>query len=56
MMLGKKPFFGEQIQRLGEIAAAGDVEAGEGAAPRASGVFDDYVARLLRGLSTARDR
>ena len=25
MMLGRKPFFGAEIQQLGEMAAAGDV-------------------------------
>src|SRR3984885_3154872 len=47
MMLGRKPFFGEQIRQIGELAAAGDV------APEASGgeqsvdIADDYLARLL---------
>ena len=29
MMLGRKPFFGAQIQRIGEMTAGGDVVAEE---------------------------
>ncbi len=47
MMLGKASFFGADIRRLGEIAAAGDFETGEGAIADRP-VFDDYVARLLQ--------
>jgi phosphomannomutase len=59
MMIGKKPFFGEQIQALGKLAAAGDFEAGAGAAEDAP-VFDAYIDRLLRdwkggGLNAAWD-
>ncbi|MFN3233706.1 MAG: phosphoglucomutase/phosphomannomutase PgmG [Alphaproteobacteria bacterium] len=46
MMLGKKPFFGEQIQGLGRCAASGDFETGTGSATSAP-VFDAYVDRLL---------
>ena len=53
MMLGTSAFFGEQIKRLGEIAAAGDVEAGEGSA-REVRVFDAYVERLLRDYHGTR--
>ncbi|ONG50795.1 phosphomannomutase [Pseudoroseomonas deserti] len=48
MMLGKKPFFGQQIQEIGRMAEAGDV------VPEASGsatkvdVADAYLARLLK--------
>ncbi len=47
MMIGKKPFFGEQILGLGRIAAAGDYESGAGSAEDAP-VFDAYIDRLLR--------
>ncbi len=50
LMVGKKPFFGEDIQRLGAIAAEGSFARrgsakGEGASSHED-VFDDYVARL----------
>jgi len=46
MMRGKKAFFGEDIRRLGEIAAAGDFADGTGAVTQVA-VFDDYVDRLV---------
>jgi len=45
MMLGKKPFFGADIKKLGEMAAAGDVESGEGRLTGAPS-FGRYVDRL----------
>jgi len=53
MMLGKKPFFGADIQRLGEIAAAGSFPAGTGKAEEHS-VFAAYVDRLLEDFSGAK--
>lgn len=48
MMLGRKPFFGAQIQELGRLAAAGDVEPeGEGSVAEKD-VSDAYLARLLQ--------
>ena len=47
MMLGKAPFFGAQIQRLGAIAASGNFASGKGKTVERQ-VFDDYVARLLK--------
>jgi phosphomannomutase len=47
MMLGKAPFFGADIQRLGERTAAGDFATGRGRVTERA-VFDDYVERLLR--------
>jgi phosphomannomutase len=47
MMLGKKSFFGDQIQELGRIAAAGAYAAGRGRRTEAP-VFDAYVARLVQ--------
>ena len=51
MMLGRKPFFGAQIQELGRLAAAGDVvDEAAGSAKggeRAVDVAQDYIARLI---------
>lgn len=47
MMLGTAPFFGADIQRLGEIAGTGSFATGQGAV-EAAPVLDAYVARLLR--------
>ena len=48
MMLGKRAFFGADIQKLGQMAAAGDVvEEAEGS-DRAVDVADDYVKRLVQ--------
>jgi phosphomannomutase len=38
MMLGRKPFFGQQILQIGQLAEAGDVVAE---------TADDYIARVL---------
>ena len=47
MMLGKKPFFGPQIQELGRLVAAGDVVAEEHGSAAALDVGAAYVKRLL---------
>ena len=47
MMLGRKPFFGAQIQQIGTIAASGDVVAEAAGSERTVDVSADYVARLL---------
>jgi phosphomannomutase len=47
MMLGRKPFFGEDIKRLGEMALAGDVVEETVAPERSLDVSEEYVARLL---------
>jgi phosphomannomutase len=47
MMLGKKPFFGEQIQDIGARARAGDVVAAGEGSERAVDVSADYLRRLL---------
>src|SRR5690606_8878172 len=52
MVFLKRPFYGEQIQDLGRIAAAGDFERGEGSAHE-SPVFDAYVNRLLKDYEGA---
>lgn len=45
-----RPFFGSDIQRLGEIAAAGDWLAGSGKA-ETKHVLDDYIECLLCALA-----
>lgn len=54
MMLGKGPVYGDMIQNLGRIAAAGDYAVGDGSSERVD-VQDDYVARLLKDYDGTRD-
>jgi phosphomannomutase len=49
MMLGKKPCFGKAIQALGETAAKGDFEIGDGSIEYVD-IFDRYIERLLRDV------
>lgn len=49
IMLGKKSFFGEDIQAMARIAAAGDFETGSAEAEDHP-MFEAYVARLLSDL------
>jgi phosphomannomutase len=51
MMLGKDALFGERIQELGRIAAAGDFVVGEGAVEDRA-VGDLYLSRLLKDVET----
>jgi phosphomannomutase len=46
MMLGKSSFFGERIQELGRIAAAGDLLYGAGE-QRSVDLFERYIDRLV---------
>ncbi len=48
MMLGKRAFFGADIQALGQMAAAGDVVEEASGSDRAVDVANDYVARLVQ--------
>ncbi len=48
MMLGRKAFFGADIQALGAMAAAGDVMAETAGSERPVDVTDAYVARLVQ--------
>ena len=48
MMMGKKSFFGEEIQKLGAIAAKGDWANGQGKVEQKD-MLDAYVARLAEG-------
>jgi phosphomannomutase len=47
MTLAKDPVYGEAVQELGRIAAAGDFEAGEGKVKQID-IQDAYVERLAR--------
>jgi phosphomannomutase len=49
MVLKHNAFFGEEIQRLGRMAAAGDWDRGAGEVSEAQ-VMDPYVDRLLQGF------
>lgn len=53
LMLGKKPFFAKDIQRLGEIAATGKFATGAGRVTERA-VLDAYVARLLQDYDGGR--
>lgn len=48
MMLGRKAFFGQQIQEIGRMAATGDVVPEAEGSDRAVDVSDDYVDRLVQ--------
>jgi len=49
MVLKHQAFFGERIQELGRVSAAGDWEEGEGSVSDEE-VMDRYVDRLLQGF------
>ena len=51
MVFQHRPFFGEDIQELGQLAAAGDWDEGDGRASTDADVVDDYVDRLLAGYA-----
>ncbi len=48
MMLGRKPFFGEQIQEIGRMARDGDVVPEGSAGTRTIDMEEEYVKRILR--------
>jgi len=50
MVFQHRPFFGQDIQEIGKLAAEGDWEEGEGTVADAD-ILDDYVGRLLAGYS-----
>lgn len=52
MTLAHRAFYGEDIQDLARLAAAGDWSEGQGAVTTAD-VFEDYVQRLARGFDGA---
>ncbi len=49
MVFQGRPFFGADIQKLGEISAAGDWEGGAGEVTTRE-ILGDYVERMLEGL------
>ena len=53
MMMGRKPFFGEDIKKLGAMAAAGDVDDGAGSVTDVP-VIEDYIKRLLKDFAGDR--
>ena len=53
MMLGKKSFFGAEIQKLGAIAAKGDWESGQGKV-ETKDILDAYAARLLQDVKPGK--
>ena len=55
MVLRHGAFFGEEIQKLGRMAQAGDWDEGQGTVAEAE-VMDDYVDRLMRDFDGAAFR
>ena len=53
MMMGKKSFFGADIQKLGQMAGKADWEAGQGKVEQKS-ILADYAARLLKDVKPGR--
>lgn len=53
LMLGKRSMYGDDIKRIGAIAAAGDFVSGRGKVETRQ-VKDAYVARLLKDFSGVR--
>ena len=50
MVFQGRPFFGEDIQTIGRMAAAGDWDSGEGGFEYRD-VMDAYIDRMLQGLA-----
>jgi len=48
MMIGKKPFFGKDIQTLGAMAASGDVVAEAKGSSREVDVSESYIERMVK--------
>tara|TARA_Y100000296_G_scaffold2495_1_gene3003 strand:- start:229475 stop:230926 length:1452 start_codon:yes stop_codon:yes gene_type:complete len=55
MMDQKGSVFGDAVQEIGRIAAAGDYESGQGEV-QALDVYATYVARLIRDLEVSKGR
>jgi phosphomannomutase len=53
MMMGKKSFFGADIQTLGAMAAKADWESGQGQAEKKD-ILADYAARLLKDVKPGK--
>ncbi len=54
IMLQSGPFYGEMIQEIGRIAAAGDFESGTGAVKKID-IKNTYVERLLKDYTGTKD-
>ena len=54
MMMGKGPFYGDDIRRLGTIAGEGAYASGDGKSVETP-VFDDYVARLAQDYDGGKE-
>ena len=48
MMVGRKPFFGPQIQQIGTMSAAGDVRPEAAGSEEKVDIVADYLARLVK--------
>lgn len=55
MVFQHRPFFGEDIQKIGQMAAAGDWDEGSGDVTDAD-ILDEYVGRLIAGYAGGRYR
>ena len=53
MMMGKKSFYGGDIQTLGKMAAAADMDSGKGSCQQQD-ILGEYAARLLRDVKPGR--
>jgi phosphomannomutase len=53
MMMGKKSFFGADIQTLGAMAAKGEWDSGQGKTEKKN-ILADYAARLLRDVKPGK--
>src|SRR5437899_5886191 len=53
MMMGKKSFFGADIQKLGQMAGKGDIDTGQGTVEKKN-ILADYAARLLKDVKPGR--
>jgi phosphomannomutase len=53
MMMGKKSFFGADIQTLGAMAGKGDWETGQGKS-ESRNILSDYTARLLKDVKPGK--
>ncbi len=47
MMIGRKPFYGPQIQLIGSLASTGDVVPETEGSEQTLSIAEDYIARLL---------
>jgi phosphomannomutase len=53
MMMGKKSFYGADIQKLGEMAGKADWESGKGAVDKKD-ILSDYATRLLKDVKPGK--